>query len=69
MQSSAVLWTAAHRAPLVHRILQVRILVWVAIPFSVDVNLSKLRDMRWAEELRTDATVCGVAKSQTQLSN
>ena len=34
MSDSATPWTAAPQAPLSMQILQARILVWVAIPFS-----------------------------------
>ena len=34
VQLFATLWTVAHQAPLVHGILQARILEWVAMPFS-----------------------------------
>ena len=37
MSDSATLWTVACQAPLVHGILQARILEWVAIPFSKDL--------------------------------
>ena len=33
-QLFATLWTGAHQVPLVHGILQARILEWVAISFS-----------------------------------
>ena len=36
VQLFATPWTIAHQAPLVHRILQARIVEWVAIPFSME---------------------------------
>ena len=34
-QLFVTLWTAAHQPPLIHGILQAKILQWVAIPFSM----------------------------------
>ena len=38
-------WTIAHQGPLVHRVLQARILEWVAVPFSE--GYSPPRDRTW----------------------
>ena len=45
VQLFATPWTEARQAPSVHRILQARVLEWVAIPFSR--GSSRPRDQTW----------------------
>ena len=43
MSDTVTLWTVAHQAPLSMGILQARILEWVPMPSSRELNISKRR--------------------------